>query len=88
MKTISVRTSFVSITEPYGWVELENVELLFDGRYYHARGTVVDSLWCGALVCGVPMVKTQPKHNPGETVTVYYITPESFARGSHTRVAM
>lgn len=69
--------SHTYIEEPYGWVRMEGCRLEtrevsvcrpYSG--YEKRqatmvvGTVADSSWCGALLCGVPVVKATKERYP------------------------
>lgn len=91
--------------QPYGWVEMTDcvvetrttIETRYDNggqrqrevtRTY-VRGTVTDSSYCGALLCGVPIAKaTSDRYPVGSTYECRIKHDSDLERGLTVDVAM
>jgi hypothetical protein len=60
-------SKFSHICEPYGRIDLVETRLVNTVGGLKVVGTVESSPWCGALLCGVPMVETREKLEKGSS---------------------
>ena len=98
-KAIAIRKEFLSIEEPYGWIKLKDCTLYEyqqygDAQYknqiftlYYVEGVVVDSSWCGALLCGNPISKAKEKYPKGSIQQIHYVNPSDFEQGKRRYIA-
>lgn len=97
---VDERETFKDITEPYGWIAVEEAQLWArkvtrnwngtksEAIEYTVTGTVTGSSWCGALCCGVPVSKPREKYPKGSHQSFYWIKVEEWVEGQARHVAM
>ena len=103
--TITKLAKFTHEMQPYGWVEMvdcvvetrtsKETRYNFGGQQQvdvtrtYVRGTVSRSSYCGALVCGVPLVKsTSDRYPVGSTYECRIRYERDLERGCTVDVAM